>query len=265
MTRLEKVFSSSVSVIKLSWTVTGNCHLGEADTCVCFSPQSNENSSLHHVAPEVPKYKVTKAPQNLIGSHLSCKWKIISHFFLCSPLSGLKDWPLTLRKLSLFRPPYQEWKSQERLTLFTNCLEKFSSNAARHLHNSTPPEPAARPSLTAQASSLPEASVTPVLTALAFSATGKNTSISAQQSSHLFYFHSHINLFPLLDFSLPLWLPSKSLPWCFLNPSEDIWNSAKSQLCSEADLGSKILMWTCCVTWNDACGLFVPYALTCKV
>lgn len=38
MVRKEKIFSSPESVKKLSWTVTGNCHLGEPDTCVCFSP-----------------------------------------------------------------------------------------------------------------------------------------------------------------------------------------------------------------------------------
>lgn len=91
---------------------------------------------------------MAKAPQYLIGSHPSCKWEVIPQFLLCSPLSGLKDWPLTLRKLSLFRLPHQEQKSQERLTLFANSLGEFSSKTSEHLHNSAPPGPAARQSLT---------------------------------------------------------------------------------------------------------------------
>lgn len=50
-----------------------------------------------------------------------------------------------------------------------------------------------------------------------------------------------------------------------LNLFEDMWNSAKAQLCSQVDLDSTILIGTCSVTVNNARSLSVPYALICKI
>lgn len=94
--------------IKVSWTVTVNCHPEEADACVCCSPQSNENSNLHHTAPEVPKYKVAKVSRNLIGSHPTYRWEtsVISDFLLCYYLGWNTDsWHLRKLVKSLWSTP----------------------------------------------------------------------------------------------------------------------------------------------------------------
>lgn len=71
--------------IKLSWIVIGNQHSGEIVAGICLSPQSNQNSNLHHTAPEVPEYKAAKVFQSLTGSLHASERPASSHTSFSAP------------------------------------------------------------------------------------------------------------------------------------------------------------------------------------